>query len=151
MTIWLTLLGMALATYATRSITMLALRGDVAPWLRRWVRDGYGWLDADRGRRAPGLGYLGTPSGGVAFGIRNFWQSHPAQLDIRHATGDTADVTLWMWAPCSPPMDLRFYHDGMGQVVAVRGQAETAEAEVYFGPDVGTKRLLLRYAPLVKL
>jgi branched-subunit amino acid transport protein len=36
-TIWLTLLGMALATYATRAITMLALRGDVAPWLRRWL------------------------------------------------------------------------------------------------------------------
>jgi DNA helicase II / ATP-dependent DNA helicase PcrA len=47
----------------------------------------------------------------------------------------------------------RVTHDafGMGQVVAVRGQAETAEAEVYFGPDVGHKRLLLRYAPLVKL
>jgi branched-subunit amino acid transport protein len=28
---------MALATYATRAITMLALRGDVAPWLRRWL------------------------------------------------------------------------------------------------------------------
>ena len=37
MTIWLTILGMALATYATRAITMLALRGDVAPWLRRWL------------------------------------------------------------------------------------------------------------------
>lgn len=35
--IWLTLLGMALATYATRAITMLALRGEVAPWLRRWL------------------------------------------------------------------------------------------------------------------
>jgi branched-subunit amino acid transport protein len=37
MTIWLSILGMALATYATRAITMLALRGDVAPWLRRWL------------------------------------------------------------------------------------------------------------------
>ena len=37
MTIWLTILGMALATYATRVTTMLALRGDVAPWLRRWL------------------------------------------------------------------------------------------------------------------
>jgi len=37
MTIWLTILGMALATYATRVITLLALRGDVAPWLRRWL------------------------------------------------------------------------------------------------------------------
>src|SRR4051812_45244868 len=37
MLIWLTILGMALATYATRVITMLALRGEVAPWLRRWL------------------------------------------------------------------------------------------------------------------
>ena len=37
MTIWLTILSMALVTYATRATTMLALRGDVAPWLRRWL------------------------------------------------------------------------------------------------------------------
>jgi branched-subunit amino acid transport protein len=37
MTIWLTLLGMALVTYATRAITMMALRSDVAPWLQRWL------------------------------------------------------------------------------------------------------------------
>ena len=37
MTIWLTLLGMAIATYTTRATTMLALRGDVAPWLQRWL------------------------------------------------------------------------------------------------------------------
>jgi DNA helicase-2/ATP-dependent DNA helicase PcrA len=47
----------------------------------------------------------------------------------------------------------RVTHDafGMGRVVQVRGHAETAEAEVDFGSEVGTKRLLLRYAPLVKL
>ncbi|MDQ1696658.1 MAG: ATP-dependent helicase UvrD/PcrA [Frankiaceae bacterium] len=47
----------------------------------------------------------------------------------------------------------RVTHDafGVGRVVVVRGQAETAEAEVDFGGDVGSKRLLLRYAPLVKL
>jgi branched chain amino acid efflux pump len=37
MIIWLTILGMALATYATRVSTMLALRGEIAPWLRRWL------------------------------------------------------------------------------------------------------------------
>ena len=44
-------------------------------------------------------------------------------------------------------------HDafGLGRVIAVRGQAETAEAEVDFGASIGSKRLLLRYAPLVKL
>jgi DNA helicase-2/ATP-dependent DNA helicase PcrA len=47
----------------------------------------------------------------------------------------------------------RVTHDafGMGRVVAVRGQADSAEAEVDFGAEVGSKRLLLRYAPLVKL
>ena len=37
MTIWLTILGMALVTYATRVTAMLALRGEVAPWLRSWL------------------------------------------------------------------------------------------------------------------
>ena len=37
MTIWLTILGMALVTYATRVTAMLALRGEVAPWLRHWL------------------------------------------------------------------------------------------------------------------
>jgi len=47
----------------------------------------------------------------------------------------------------------RVNHDafGLGRVVAVRGVNESAEAEVDFGGDVGTKRLLLRYAPLAKL
>jgi branched chain amino acid efflux pump len=37
MTVWLTILGMALITYATRVTAMLALRGEVVPWLRRWL------------------------------------------------------------------------------------------------------------------
>ena len=37
MIIWLTILGMALVTYATRVTMLLALRGDVAPWLQRWL------------------------------------------------------------------------------------------------------------------
>jgi DNA helicase-2/ATP-dependent DNA helicase PcrA len=47
----------------------------------------------------------------------------------------------------------RVSHDafGLGRVVAVRGMADSAEAEVDFGGDVGPKRLLLRYAPLTKL
>ena len=60
------------------------------------------------------MGYVGTPDGGAAFGIRNFWQSHPAQLDIRGATGEAAEVTVWMWAPGADAMDLRPYHDGLG-------------------------------------
>ncbi|MFT4046321.1 MAG: hypothetical protein QM661_06445 [Solimonas sp.] len=83
--------------------------------IRKRTKPGYVWLKSGHGRRASGLGYVGTPQGGAAFGIRNFWQSHPAQLDVRGAAGDSAEVTLWLWAPDASPMDLRFYHDGMGQ------------------------------------
>ncbi|MEO8063953.1 MAG: Tat pathway signal sequence domain protein [Pseudomonadota bacterium] len=83
--------------------------------IRKRTADGHAWLDSSRGRRASGLGVLGGPSGAVAFGIRNFWQSHPAQLDIRQAHENVATVTMWVWAPDVAPMDLRFYHDGLGQ------------------------------------
>ncbi|HYC70937.1 MAG TPA: Tat pathway signal sequence domain protein, partial [Opitutaceae bacterium] len=83
--------------------------------IRKRTREGFTWLTAGQGQRAGGLGYVGTPQGGVAFGIRNFWESHPAQLDIRGATRDAAEVTAWLWAPDAAPMDLRSYHDGLGQ------------------------------------
>jgi len=82
--------------------------------IRKRTHGGCTWLTSARGQRAGGLGYVGTPTGGVAFGLRNFWQSYPAQFDIRGATGDTAAVTAWMWAPEAGAMDLRPYHDGMG-------------------------------------
>jgi hypothetical protein len=83
--------------------------------IRKRTADGHAWLDSAQGLRAAGFGYFGSPSGGIAFGIRNFWQSHPAQLDIRGAHTDAPTVTMWLWAPDAQPMDLRFYHDGLGQ------------------------------------
>jgi hypothetical protein len=85
--------------------------------VRKRTKPGHGWIDADEGRRADGLGYVGGPSGGVVFGMRDFWKLHPTQLDIRNAATDTAQVTIWMWSPEAPPMDIRFYHDGLGQEV----------------------------------
>jgi len=83
--------------------------------IRKRTRGGHTWLSAARGSRAGGLGYMGTPEGGMAFGLRNFWQSYPAQLDIRDAIGERAEVTVWLWAPEAAPMDMRPYHDGLGQ------------------------------------
>ena len=47
----------------------------------------------------------------------------------------------------------RVTHDafGLGTVVRVEGDGEKSMAHVDFGTDTGTKRLLLRYAPLEKL
>jgi len=83
--------------------------------IQKRTKPGHGWIQSAYGGRSSGTGYIGSPSGGVAFGIRNFWQSHPAQLDVRNAHTESAVVTLWLWAPKAQAMDLRFYHDGMGQ------------------------------------
>ncbi|WP_405909658.1 Tat pathway signal sequence domain protein [Streptomyces sp. NBC_00828] len=83
--------------------------------LRKRTKKGYGWIPAGGGKRASGFGYVGGPSGGFSFGLRDFWEKHPAKLDIRDAHTDEAEVTLWLWSPEAQPMDLRFYHDGMGQ------------------------------------
>ncbi|MEU2056546.1 Tat pathway signal sequence domain protein [Streptomyces bungoensis] len=83
--------------------------------LRKRTKQGYGWIGAGGGRRASGFGYVGGASGGLSFGLRDFWEKFPAQLDIRDAHTGVATVTLWLWSPEAQPMDLRFYHDGMGQ------------------------------------
>ncbi|MFF8842015.1 Tat pathway signal sequence domain protein [Streptomyces sp. NPDC015127] len=83
--------------------------------LRKRTKPGHGWITAGGGGRASGFGYVGGVSGGLSFGLRDFWQRHPTQLDIRGAAGAEAEVTLWLWSPEAQPMDLRFYHDGMGQ------------------------------------
>jgi hypothetical protein len=82
--------------------------------IKKRTDERHGWVAVDQGRRAAGVGYVGGVSGGVVFGMRDFWQLHPTQLDIRNANTDKASVTLWMFSPEAPPMDLRFYHGGMG-------------------------------------
>lgn len=82
--------------------------------IRKRTKAGHGWIPAAFGRRAPGSGYIGGASGGVVFGLRDFWQRHPTQLDIRQAHTDAAEVSVWMHAPDAPAMDMRFYHDGLG-------------------------------------
>jgi hypothetical protein len=78
------------------------------------TKSGHGWINVDSAKRATGLGYVGGISGGVAFGMKDFWQRCPVRLDIRDAATGTAAFTIWYHSPEAPAMDLRFYHDGMG-------------------------------------
>ncbi|MFC3771034.1 hypothetical protein [Paenibacillus sp. GCM10012303] len=67
------------------------------------------WLKAAVGRRAGGLGYVGSEGGGMAAGVRNFWQKHPASLEVRHMAKESAEFRVWLWSPDGPAMDLRHY------------------------------------------
>jgi hypothetical protein len=82
--------------------------------IRKRTQPGHTWVHAAWGRRASGLGYVGGASGGVAFGLRDFWQRHPVQLDVRGAHTAAAEVTVWLLSPEAQAQDLRPYHDGMG-------------------------------------
>lgn len=83
--------------------------------LRKRTAGDFPWIDVAGGTRADGFAYLGGPSGGFGVGMRDFWQSYPVGIDIRSAAGDTGEVTTWLYSPEARPMDLRFYHDGLGQ------------------------------------
>ena len=72
------------------------------------------WVKIPGGGRSAGFAYLGDPSGGVGVGLRDFWQSYPTRIDVAGAGADAGSLTLWLWSPSAPPMDLRSYHDGLG-------------------------------------
>ena len=73
------------------------------------------WITAGGGTRSRGYAYLGDVTGGIGLGLRDFWKLIPTQLDVEGAASSTGAVTAWMYAPSADPMDLRFYHDGLGQ------------------------------------
>lgn len=83
--------------------------------LRKRTGPGSAWVTIPSATRAAGYAYVGGTSGGLGFGLRDFWKLHPARLDIRGAATQTATATVWLWSPSAPAMDLRFYHDGLGQ------------------------------------
>lgn len=94
------------------SLTQLTANGFA---IKKRTKPGHAWIDSDQGSRSSGVAYLGGVSGGVLFGMRDFWQLHPVQVDIRGAGQEESEATLWFWSPEAPPMDVRFYHDGLGQ------------------------------------
>jgi hypothetical protein len=67
------------------------------------------WVLAGAGKRASGLVFTGDVTGGLAVAVKNFWQSHPASLEVRNATEDAADLRVWLWSPDAQAMDLRHY------------------------------------------
>ncbi|WP_333559043.1 hypothetical protein [Paenibacillus macerans] len=70
---------------------------------------GCSWVKAADGRRAGGLGYAGSEGGGLAVGLKDFWQKHPSAMEISGMAGEEAKFTVWFWSPDAGAMDLRHY------------------------------------------
>ena len=74
------------------------------------------WLHILNGARARGLAFLGDVSGGLALGSKYFWEKYPSAAEINGASKELGELTLWLWSPEAPAMDLRHYdtvgHDG---------------------------------------
>ncbi|MES2459222.1 MAG: hypothetical protein V4671_01475, partial [Armatimonadota bacterium] len=67
------------------------------------------WITAASGRRSLGLAFAGDTEGGLAVGMKNFWQLHPTGFEVEKASTDAAEVSVWLWSPDAPAMDLRHY------------------------------------------
>ena len=67
------------------------------------------WLHITNGTRARGLAFVGDVSGGLAIGMKRFWQKYPAALEIEGASKPAATMRIWFWSPDAAPMDLRHY------------------------------------------
>ncbi len=98
-------------TWSDFSLSQLSADGFA---IAKRTEPGHAWVDSTAGTRALGLGYVGSPAGGVAIAARYFWQRHPAQIDIRGAATEQAALNLWLWSPDARPMDLRPYRGVMG-------------------------------------
>ncbi len=67
------------------------------------------WLDAIAGKRSKGLAFVGDTKGGLAVGLKDFWQSYPAALEVRNAATSMAELKVWLWSPYAGAMDMRHY------------------------------------------
>ncbi|RWA13800.1 hypothetical protein EKO27_g1303 [Xylaria grammica] len=84
--------------------------------LKKRTKAGQSWVKIPGGTRAGGLAYLGgATTGGLAVGLRDFWKRYPTSIDISNAATDSGQLTLWLYSPASEPMDLRPFHDGLGE------------------------------------
>lgn len=115
------------------------------------------WIPSGAGRRASGMVFAGDVSGGLAVSLKNFWQSHPASLEVRKASSGAAELCVWLWSPDGPAMDMRHYDTRPHGLEAVyedvqpgfstaHGVARTSELTLFATAAVPTKDVTAKMA-----
>ncbi|MFT3870485.1 MAG: hypothetical protein QM715_18710 [Nibricoccus sp.] len=100
---------MALDTMPVWGDAKLTQLGSEGFTISKRTTEASSWLRVTEGRRALGLALLGDVSGGLAVGVKDFWQKYPASLEITGAARQSGELKIWLWSPDGPPMDLRHY------------------------------------------
>ena len=67
------------------------------------------WIGTFTGNRSPGYAFVGDTKGGLAVGMKDFWQSYPSTIEVSHCRSSEAELTMWMWSPEAEPMNLCHY------------------------------------------
>ena len=88
--------------------------------------------------------FVGDVSGGLGAEVKDFWQSYPKSVEVRHAKTEAAELRVWLWSPDAPSMDLRHYDTVAHGLAAVyedpeedlststpNGVARTSEVTLY--------------------
>jgi hypothetical protein len=78
---------------------------------KRTATPGSSWLHVTDGHRARGLAVLADVSGGLAVGVKDFWQKAPASFEITGGASAAGELKIWLWSPDAEAMDLRRYDD----------------------------------------
>lgn len=73
---------------------------------------GNSWLHYTDGKRARGLAVMGDVSGGLAVGVKNFWQKYPSSIELTNGASEAGEIKIWLWSPEGGAMDLRHYDSG---------------------------------------
>jgi len=75
------------------------------------VSGSFGAVPARRGRRSRGWGGVVAPQGGVAVGIRDFWQAFPSAVALRNggASEEAVVLSAELWPSRVGPLDMRHY------------------------------------------
>lgn len=100
------------------------------------------WIGTQTGHRAPGYAFVGDVSGGLAVGLKDFWQSYPASLQVDKATTRAATLTVYLWSPDAPPMDLRHYDNVAHDLIAAYEDVQEGMSTPYGIARTSTLTLL---------
>ena len=69
------------------------------------------WVDGFTGEKGRGMIYTGGEAGGLAIGLKDFWQKYPTAFEINNLGKDDPTLTLWLWSPDAEAMDMRHYSE----------------------------------------